>query len=266
MPVYCGEETLGPLVDRIASTMERLRPFDSFEIILVDDCSPDGSYDVIKRLAEALPYVIGVRLKENIGQQNATYCGMHEARGRMIVTLDDDLQHEPELVPALLERLESGADLVYGVFTQRADGAHRKWGSKLTACFFASMFKQLKDHRVSSFRAFSRELCEQVKGQETGFVYVSCLLLSKNPVVDNVLIPFVPRAHGRSNYSLKKLLKLFLKLYVHYGPLRGAISQLFTSGKPCFQISEKVHHHRQGVIGYENYDARRRHQSAVCHS
>ncbi|GKT34714.1 glycosyltransferase, partial [Aduncisulcus paluster] len=143
-------------------------------MILVDDFSPDDSWKAILELAETNPRVRGIRLSKNYGQQNATYAGLHYASGEVIVTLDDDLQHEPEHIPSLIDALQNEeTDLVYGVFSTRQDGEHRALGSKLTAYFFKKRFKVLAGQRVSSFRAFRASVKNAVIGKESGFVYIS---------------------------------------------------------------------------------------------
>ena len=219
VPVYRGGDTLEALLSRIVKVFRTSLKNQLYEVIFVDDCSPDESYKVIEKLSSAHDHVHGIGLSKNAGQQNATYCGMHFAKGDVIVTMDDDLQHEPELLPVLLAKLNDNTDLVYGVSIERTDGRYRKLGSKLTAQFFKHMFKNLGSCRVSSFRVFKKHLNEHVIDQKTGFVYISCLLLSKCRGVENVLIPFTPRVYGRSNYNYKKLIDLFMKLYLNYGPL-----------------------------------------------
>jgi len=264
VPVYCGANTITHLLPRIEGVFKRSLKNYRYEVIFVDDCSPDNSYDVIYELSRNNDNVLGFRLKNNVGQQNATYCGMHHAQGDIIVTLDDDLQHEPELIPVLLSKLSGDTKLVYGVFNERADGRHRKWGSKLTAQFFKQMFKNLGENRVSSFRLFTKSINERVIGQKYGFVYISCLLLSECGDVDNVVIPFTPRTNGRSNYNLVKLLKLFSKLYLNYGPLRKFYHGFVSENTPSFAIEKTTLETNEGDGVLENNDAWRRIKSTVC--
>ncbi len=219
VPVYCGSKTLVELIRRIQRVFSHALKAYDHEVILVDDNSPDNSFDVMTELSTSFEHVKSIKLSKNFGQQNATYCGMHYATGNIIVTMDDDLQHAPELLAKLINRLSSTTDLVYGVFTERHDGKHRSLGSKLTANFFWKRYKNLNGKRVSSFRVFRSALNDRVLGNQNGFVYISCLLLSKCNTIENVQIPYTPRGQGQSNYNMVKLVKLFLNLYKTYGPL-----------------------------------------------
>ncbi len=264
VPVYGHGRSLDALCTRVEATFKRVYPLGDFEIIFVDDCSGGEVFDDIKRLADTREFVRGVRLKFNAGQQNATYCGMHLAMGEIIVTLDDDLQHEPELVPAMISKLSEDVDLVYGVTVGRKYEQHRQIGSKLTARFFRKRYKVLKGKRVSSFRVFKKSLSMQVVEKEFGFIYLSCLLLEKCSGVENLTIPFIPRAEGKSNYSLVKLVRLYGGLVLNYGPFRKLYRAYFKKKVPCFEVAEEIGGKVQGVNSNENYDAGRRNQSAMC--
>jgi len=274
VPVYCGSKTLPDLMQRINQVMNRAYKQHGYEIILVDDNSPDNSFDVIKNLASTYVNIRGIRLSRNFGQQNATYCGLHYATGDVVITMDDDLQHEPELLPGLIRKLNGDLDLVYGVFVERQDGEYRRLGSKLTGGFFRRSYPVLKGCRVSSFRVFTGNLKNKIIGKEYGFVYLSCLLLDECSGVDNVRIPFTPRVEGRSNYNFMKLFKLYLRLQLNYGVLGKMYKNTLKTKEPCFEVRETVESIRfsrqssenlqQGVSENEGHDAGWRHKSAVC--
>lgn len=274
VPVYCGAKSLPELVRRIDHVMNRAFKGSIYEIILVDDNSPDKSFEVIRSLSGENGNVLGIRLARNFGQQNATYCGLHFASGDRIVTMDDDLQHEPELLPTLIGKLSETKDLVYGVFVKRQDGEYRRMGSKLTGGFFRSRYGVLKGNRVSSFRVMTGELKDKILGSENGFVYLSCLLLEKCKGVENVRIPFTPRAEGRSNYSPVKLIKLYLKLQLNYGLLGNIYREKLKPKRPCFEVAETVRGitadglqtggMNRRVNDDEGHDAGWGNQSAMC--
>ncbi len=264
VPVYCGSKTLPELVQRINHVLNRVYKAGGHEVILVDDNSPDNSFDIIKKLTRTYANIKGIRLTRNFGQQNATYCGLHYASGDIIVTMDDDLQHEPEQLPGLIRKLNRESDLVYGVFMERHDGEYRRLGSKLTSGFFRRRYPILNDCRVSSFRVFTSNLKDKIIETQYGFVYLSCLLLGKCQGVDNVRIPFTPRVQGRSNYNLIKLIKLYLKLQLNYGLLRSVFKNVLKANEPAFDVLEMVENKQQGVSKNEGHDAGWGHKSVVC--
>ncbi|MDH3629362.1 MAG: glycosyltransferase family 2 protein [Acidobacteriota bacterium] len=134
IPVFRGRDTLEELCRRLTPVLEGIETLGDkhHEIILVDDGSRDGSWAIIQRLAAQDPRIIGLRLSRNFGQHNATLAGFRHARGRLIVTMDEDLQHPPEEIPSLLKaRAASNADLVYGIPDRRRHAWWRRLGSRL---------------------------------------------------------------------------------------------------------------------------------------
>ncbi len=270
VPVYCGGKTLQELVKRIDDTMINGLNNQAYEIILVDDKSPDESFKVIKDLCRRHENVVGIQLKKNYGQQNATYCGLYYASGDVVITMDDDLQHDPHHIPSLLCQMKAGRDLVYGVFETRDDGFCRQIGSKLTARFFKRKYKALKGLRVSSFRAIQRSLIDRILtetcvDEEKSFIYLSCLLLEKSNGVSNVILPYSERKEGSSNYNLFKLAKLYLKLQAYYGHLSPLFEGVLASKNKAFEVESVVKKGHEGVEKNESHDAWWRNKSAVCH-
>jgi glycosyltransferase involved in cell wall biosynthesis len=110
--VYKGEGSLRELYTRLKDSLIPISP--DFEVIMVEDCGGDGSWDIIVELSKTDQRVKGIQLRRNFGQHNAILCGMRAAQGELIVTMDDDLQHPPEEIPKLVEKLAEGYDVVYG--------------------------------------------------------------------------------------------------------------------------------------------------------
>ncbi len=117
VPVYNGSDTLPMLVDEVGKVLPDVT--DEFELVLVNDGSPDQSWQVISELAGSHSWVRGIDLMRNYGQHNATLCGVREALYEIIVVMDDDLQNPPREIPKLLEKLSEGYDVVYGVSRKR---------------------------------------------------------------------------------------------------------------------------------------------------
>src|ERR1700674_5004094 len=130
IPCYRSEQSLPLLIQRIHQTMSAAEA--PFEVVLVEDGSPDATWKVIRELACRYPFIRGFRRMRNYGQHNALLCGIRAARGETIVTLDDDLQNPPEEIPRLLEKFNEGYDVVYGTPQQEVHGFLRDVASQVT--------------------------------------------------------------------------------------------------------------------------------------
>ncbi len=191
----------------------------TFEVIYVNDASPDGSLKVLRALHEAHDNVRVVDLYRNYGQQNALMCGFQFCRGRYVVTMDDDLQNPPEEIPRLHARLEEGFDAVIGAPKNKQHAAYKNFGSRAIRKVNHMVFKPKKDLRMSSFRLIRRELLDQIKDLRTPFPYVSGMLLSASSNLANVDVEHHPRSQGRSGYTLGKLVALSYNLLINYSSL-----------------------------------------------
>ncbi|HEX8117044.1 MAG TPA: glycosyltransferase family 2 protein, partial [Pyrinomonadaceae bacterium] len=129
VPVYRSEDCLVALYDAIERELSSAGV--SYELILVNDCSPDGSWRVVESLCRIDPKVVGVDLRRNFGQDNAILTGLRLARGRHVAVMDDDLQHHPKYLPAMLGKLEEGADVVYARFRGKRQKLWKNAGSWL---------------------------------------------------------------------------------------------------------------------------------------
>ena len=160
IPVYRGESTLEPLVNDLIKLLPKITT--KFEIILVNDDSPDGSWSIITRLADQHKAVRGLRLMRNYGQHNATLCGVREAVYPICVTMDDDLQHPPTEIPRLLEKLAQGYDVIYGTPIKQPQGILRNLLTSLTrrTLSFVMGIPALRD--FSAFRCFRTDLREKL--------------------------------------------------------------------------------------------------------
>src|SRR6056297_2244578 len=170
IPVYRGENSLTELYLEIKKTAA-LNEFD-FELILVDDHSPDQSYQKILKLHNQDSRVKGIRLARNFGQQNAIFCGFNYAVGDYIITIDDDLQHRPEDISLLYQQIKKGYDVVYAIPEERAHSFYRRLGSKLTNWLFNLITPKNNEIRVSSFRIITGEMLEKIIDTDKSFIYL----------------------------------------------------------------------------------------------
>jgi glycosyltransferase involved in cell wall biosynthesis len=230
IPVYRGESTLPELVERLSIVLAGLG--GEYEILLVNDGSPDHSWDVILSLTQQYPHVLGINLMKNYGQHNATLCGVLQARHEVIVTMDDDLQHQPEDLPALIKKLDEGYDVVYGTSKQRTHSWWRNLFSSLTKRVVASIMGSTSVRDIGSFRAFRANLREAFRDYNSPEVILDVLLSWGTDRFAVVQVKEVPRAAGQSNYGFWKLVGVALKVMTTFStaPLRLAsiIGFLFT--------------------------------------
>ena len=220
IPVYKSQATLPELLERLDKVLSGLS--ENYEIILVNDDSPDQSWEVITALAKQYPCVRGIDLMRNYGQHNATLCGVRLARHDVIITMDDDLQHPPEELHFLLDKLGEGYDVVYGVPKKLPHAWWRNLGSILAKWMVASAIgiKTIRD--VSAFRAFRTDLRRSFEGYENPDVMIDVLLSWGTTRFATVPVDEQPRSVGKSNYTLGRLLRMTLLYLTNFStkPLR----------------------------------------------
>jgi len=222
VPVYNSEATLVELVDRLQAALLPLA--DAFEIILVNDGSRDQSWQVILDLAARTPGVRGINLMRNYGQHNALLAGIRRAQYEIIVTLDDDLQHPPEEIPRLVEKLGEGFDVVYGKPVKRSHSAWRNVSSQaLRAILRVIMGAEMASHS-SAFRAFRSVLRRGFDGFTSAQLSLDVLLSWSASRVTHIPVDHRARCVGRSGYTFSKLMLLSLNMLTGYStlPLRLA--------------------------------------------
>lgn len=230
VPVYNGSDTLPMLVDELGQVLPDVA--EQFELVLVNDGSPDGSWRVISTLARSHPWVRGIDLMRNYGQDNATLCGVRDARYEVIVTMDDDLQNPPCEIPKLLEKLEDGYDVVYGVAAKRQQVWWKRFASAVVKHAISYMMGLRTVRDIVAFKAFRADLRRSFDGYRGPDVLVDVLLSWGTTRFASVTVDEAPRAVGKSNYNLFKLVKVSLLVLTSYTtiPLRFAsiLGFLFT--------------------------------------
>jgi undecaprenyl-phosphate 4-deoxy-4-formamido-L-arabinose transferase len=230
VPVYNGSDTLPDLVEALESVLPTVA--DEYELVLVNDGSPDQSWGVIRQLAHQHHWVRGVDLMRNYGQHNATLCGIREARYAVIVVMDDDLQNPPEEIPKLVQKLDEGYDVVYGVPRKRQQVWWKSLSSLVVKRAIALVMglRTLRD--IGAFKAFRADLRNAFEDFQSPDVLVDVLLSWGTSRFTSVQVDESPRAVGKSNYTFFKLIKVSLLVLTSYTtiPLRFAslIGFLFT--------------------------------------
>lgn len=213
VPVYNSQQTLPELVDRITGTLAGI--VASHEIILVNDGSADESWSVIERLAREHHGVIGIDLLRNHGQDIATMCGMDHARGRVVATLDDDLQQPPEELAVLFAHLQQRPDLDAVVGTWAHDqGLVRNLGTRLNAVLDRASNGTPRGFHHTAFRLMRRATVDAILASRTRTPIVWALLTQTTSRVENVTVRHAARQHGASGYTLYAATRLVLKNFL----------------------------------------------------
>ena len=203
IPVYNSGPILKDLVVRLKVVLSQY--YDSFELILVNDGSRDDSWEIIGALVNEYTWIRGINLMRNYGQHNALLCGIRNARFEVIVTMDDDLQHPPEELPKLTDKLAEGFDVVYGPPLHQQHGLWRDLASLITKTSLQATIGVETARLVSAFRAFRAEVRKAFDDYRGSFVSIDVLLTWGTTRFGAIPVRHDPRKAGVSNYTLWKL-------------------------------------------------------------
>ncbi len=221
VPVFGGSDALAELRQRLSASMTEAGL--SWELILIDDRGRTESWPAIRTLANEHAEVTGLRLSRNFGQHAATICGIEHARGRWIVTMDDDLEHPPEAIASMLEAGNEETPLVYGLFPRRTHSGARNLTSELMRWTLKRAFPDLNEH-YSSFRAIHAPLARQLTGFRLARPYIDGMLSWMTSSAQTVEVTHGDRHHGESAYTWRKLISHAVNIFVTFShlPLRIA--------------------------------------------
>lgn len=212
VPVYNTATTLIDLAKRVENVFEG-SSFD-YELLFVDDHSSNQStWKTILMLADRNPRIKGFRLSRNFGQQPATLCGIDNANGDYVVTMDDDLQHNPEDILQLLE--QKGHDIVIGQYVSKKHSLWRNLVSLLKGYFDHLLIGKPKSIQLTSFRLLNRTVVDGIKKIHTAYPFLPAMMFYVSKDVIGVAIKHNERTDGKTGYSLLKLVKLFSNLMVN---------------------------------------------------
>jgi undecaprenyl-phosphate 4-deoxy-4-formamido-L-arabinose transferase len=232
IPVYRSAESLPELHRRLAEVFDARA--QAFEILFIEDCGGDHSWDVIKRLSQADQRVHGLRMSRNYGQHNALLCGIRAARGDVILTVDDDLQHPPEELPKLLAKLDEGFDVVYGPPMQEQHGLLRDLASRITKMALEEAMGAANAKQVSALRAFRTELREAFAAYRSPTVNIDVLLTWASTRFAAIPIRHEPRKFGASGYTTGKLIRHALNMMTGFSTRPLQIASLMGFGFALF--------------------------------
>jgi glycosyltransferase involved in cell wall biosynthesis len=224
IPVYNSETTLGELTSRLKPVLSNL--FSAYEIIFVVDGTPDQSWSVIQTLVKKDNHLRAFNLMRNFGQHNALLCGILAAQYELIVTLDDDLQQPPEELPKLVEKMNEGFDVVYGIPEQEHHGAFRDFASTFTKIVLSSVMGAKLARNVSAFRLFRTEIRQAFIDFHGPFINIDVLLSWGTTNFGSTQVQHIARPKGKSAYSTRRLFTHAINLITGFSTLPLQISSI----------------------------------------
>jgi dolichol-phosphate mannosyltransferase/undecaprenyl-phosphate 4-deoxy-4-formamido-L-arabinose transferase len=216
--VFNSSDTISVLANRIHKVFSEYTPPQSYEIIFVNDGSTNPeTKKALEEVQKTNPNIHVIELTRNFGQQAATLCGIKHARGNFIITMDDDLQHNPEDIPSLIKMQHH--DIVIGNFKESKHSLDRRIGSQIKNYFDWLLLDKPKHIKLSSFRLINRVIAENMLKIETPFPYIPALLLYISKDLVNADVGHQKRMSGKSGYSLGKQLRLISNLLINNSSL-----------------------------------------------
>ena len=224
VPVYNSAMVLPLLVKELEVVLPKCS--SDFELILVNDASPDQSWRAIVDLAHERAWVRGINLMCNAGQHNALLCGIRAARFEIIATIDDDLQNPPSEIPRLLAKLEEGFDVVYGTPEQEQHGLLRDLASRITKLVLQNAMGAEIARNISAFRVFRTQLREAFQHYRGPFVSIDVLLTWGSNRFGALKVRQEPRREGVSGYTVRKLVIHALNMMTGFSILPLQIASL----------------------------------------
>ncbi len=253
-PVYGCKACLPELCSRITAALEKISA--DFEIILVNDASPDGSWETIGELAKKDSRVKGINLSRNFGQHYAITAGLEHCHGEWVVVMDCDLQDQPEEIAKLYSKALEGFQIVYGQRIQRRDKWLKRTSSKIFYAIFGYFTNTKQDPSIGNFGIYHKKVIDSIIAMNDYHRYFPTMVRWVGFKHMKISVAHAERADGRSAYSFKKLINMAfdiivsfsdkpLKLMVKFGFLIASISFVF-----AIYILIKFVTHRILVLGY----------------
>lgn len=245
IPCYRSEQTIEGVIKEIREAMKEL-PQYSYDVVLVNDCSPDGTWNVIKKMSESSNDVLGINLSKNFGQHAALMAGYAHADGEVVVSLDDDGQTPANEVGKLLAGIEAGSDVVYARYAHKQHSGFRNMGSKINELMTRIMLGKPKELQVSSYFAARRFIIDEILKYRQSYPYVIGLVLRSTSNITNVDVTHRARTVGSSGYTFGKLMGLWMNGFTAFSikPLRiataiGFISTMISLAYGIYTIVKK---------------------------
>jgi glycosyltransferase involved in cell wall biosynthesis len=224
VPVYRSATILPKLVEQIHAEMIKEGLADRFELLLVNDASPDNSWQVVRSLARDHPFVRGISLRRNFGQHNAIMAGLNHVGGEFVVLMDDDLQHPPHAIGDMVRALSEGYDVCYTNYVNRQHALWKKLGSMFNDLVATHMLGKPPGLYLSSFKGMRKEIATEIIRYDGPYAYVDGLILDVTRSITTIDIEHQARHEGEGNYNLRRSISLWMKMATSFSvlPLRIA--------------------------------------------
>lgn len=248
VPCYRSENTITAVVEEVKTEMAAHPDYD-YEIVLVNDNSPDNVWDVITKLSESDKRIKAIRLLRNFGQHSALMAGYGVCTGDYVVTIDDDGQTPVDQTFILMDMLLEGFDVVYGKYEKRKDNLFRKIGTGINNWMSKTLLGKPKDLHLTSFFVARAKIIKEICNYKNGFPYIWGLVLRTTKSIANATIQHKERIEGESGYTLGKLLNLWMNGFTAFSvkPLRisatvGVISSALGLLGIIYVVVDKIIH------------------------
>ncbi|SHM54973.1 undecaprenyl-phosphate 4-deoxy-4-formamido-L-arabinose transferase [Fibrobacter sp. UWR3] len=246
IPCYRSENTIGTVVQEIRDTIAT-RSGTDYEIVLVNDCSPDNVWQVIKQLAAEDCHIKGICLAKNFGQHSALMAGYGQTTGDYVISLDDDGQTPANECFKLVDKLEEGFDVVYACHVKSTQKVYRRFGSFINRKMAESLIGQPQNLRASSFFIARKFVIDQITQYQNSFPYIGGLIFRTTKKIGSVEIQHRKRILGESNYTLMSLLSLWINGFTAFSvkPLRlatyiGVLCAVLGLGSGIYIVIQKI--------------------------
>ncbi|OFY85721.1 MAG: glycosyl transferase family 2 [Bacteroidetes bacterium RIFCSPLOWO2_12_FULL_35_15] len=221
IPVYNSSQIIEELYKRIAKAVTA---GCTYEIIFVNDCSTDDSWQKISSLTERYPSISGINFRKNCGQDNALLAGLRIAKGNYCVIMDDDLQHDPEAILKLYNECKKGFDVCFANFIERKQNGVKTIGSNFNGKMAEFLLSKPKGIYLSPFKIITRSTVMEIAKFAGPYPYIDGIILTITQNLTQIEVEHQPRLSGKSNYTFSRSLSVFMKLFTGFSvaPLRIA--------------------------------------------
>lgn len=257
VPCYRSEHTIGLVAEQVEALMKEHSEYE-YELIMVNDHSPDNVWEVITDLAAQNPRFHGISFAQNFGQHAALMAGYNACKGDFVVTIDDDGQTPVDQTFILLDALLSGKyDVVYGKYEDRKDSDFRKLGTRMNNYMLERLLGKPKNVHMTSYFVARKYIVDKMCEYKQGFPYIWGLVLRTTKNIGNAVIRHSERIEGESGYTLGKLLSLWMNGFTAFSvkPLRitagvGIVFSLIGLAALIYTIVDRLFLHPQMTAGY----------------